>query len=146
MAMNDEKVKMTYITQKYFSGLDSYSFCQFVWGPSFELFSVKESVELLQAATGWDVTVDEFLTVGERRLNMMRAFNAREGLDAADDKLPPKFLRPLEGTGPTAGVLFDPDEAKHYRDVYYEMAGWDPQTGNPSEEKLASLGLGWIEL
>ncbi|MCS7180442.1 MAG: hypothetical protein NZ891_03720, partial [bacterium] len=27
---------------------------------------------------------------------------------------------------------------------YYEIAGWDPQTGMPTREKLAALGLEWI--
>ncbi len=103
-------------------------------------------MELLKAATGWDVTLDEFQLVGERRLNMMRAFNAREGMDARQDTLPPKFLRPLQGTGPTAGVYFKAEEAEHYRQVYYRMAGWDVATGNPSREKLASLGLDWIDV
>jgi hypothetical protein len=28
--------------------------------------------------------------------------------------------------------------------MYYEMAGWDPVTGNPKPETLDALGLGWL--
>ena len=29
-------------------------------------------------------------------------------------------------------------------DTYYEMAGWDKSTGNPTQEKMAELGLEWV--
>jgi hypothetical protein len=38
---------------------------------------------------------------------MMRAFNAREGITRANDKLPAKMFKALTGTGPTAGVALD---------------------------------------
>ena len=63
---------------------------------------------MLRAATGWDMTLDEFLQVGERRINMMRAFNAREGLTRENDTLKKKFFKPLQGTGPNAGVHYTP--------------------------------------
>ena len=71
---------------------------------------------------------------------------ARSGLDRKADVLPIKFGRPLQGTGPTAGVFFDAKENEHWRDLYYQMAGWDMDTGNPDRKKLASLGLDWIRL
>ena len=50
--------------------------CQFVFGPAWTLFGPQETVEMVKAVTGWDVTLDELMKVGERRLNMMRVFNA----------------------------------------------------------------------
>jgi aldehyde:ferredoxin oxidoreductase len=145
-SMNEEKVRLTYITQVFFSALDSYNLCQFVWGPSWELYGPDDMVAMLRAATGWDITLDEFMQVGERRLNMLRAFNAREGIDRKADVLPKKFAQPLRGTGPTAGVFFDPKEDAKWRDAYYRMAGWSVRTGNPGKRKLAALGLDWIDL
>ena len=145
-SLNDEKVRFTYITELYYSALDTYNLCQYVFGPAWNLFSADETIELLQAATGWDVTVDEFLKVGERRLNMMRAFNMREGFNRTRDNLPKKFFRPLQGTGPTAGVYLDEKQLEHNKDVYYQLAGWDINTGNPTHHKLEELELGWIEL
>jgi aldehyde:ferredoxin oxidoreductase len=101
---------------------------------------------MLNAAAGWDMSLDEFLKLGERRINMMRAFNAREGFSSKDDKLQKKYFEPLKGSGPTAGRYFKPGEFEFMRDTYYQLAGWDPVTGNPTKEKLASLGLDWIEL
>ncbi len=100
---------------------------------------------MLSAATGWDFTIDEIMQVGQRRLNMLRAFNAREGFNRADDVLPAKLSRPLKGDGPTSGVVVSPQEMEGYKDLYYQLAGWDAATGNPTPSKLAELGLEWIQ-
>jgi len=144
-SMNDEKIRFSFITEKYYSALDSYNLCQYVFGPAWNIYSADETIALLQAATGWDVSVDEYLEVGERRLNMMRAFNQREGFTRANDTLPKKFFKPLEGAGPTAGVSLSAEELEGFKDSYYKMAEWDASTGNPTVEKLKALELDWIE-
>jgi aldehyde:ferredoxin oxidoreductase len=50
-------------------------------------------VTVINAATGWQYTLAEFMLLGERRINLMRAFNAREGFSSKDDVLPPRLLR-----------------------------------------------------
>ena len=95
--------------------------------------------------TGWaDFSLDELMTIGERRLNMQRAFNAREGLTRADDKLPKKFFKALQGTGPTANVALTQEELSRAQDTYYELSGWDKTTGNPTAETLQRLDLSWV--
>jgi aldehyde:ferredoxin oxidoreductase len=60
-----------------------------------------------------------------------------------DDLLPELFYEPLK-TGPLAGKgAIDRGEFAAALDAYYRMAGWDTPDGNPSEAKLAELGLGW---
>jgi aldehyde:ferredoxin oxidoreductase len=145
-SLTDEKVRFAYVTQLFFSALESYSLCQFVFGPAWQLYGPAEMVEILNAATGWDIDVQEILDVGERRLNMMRAFNAREGFTRDDDTLPAKFYKPLQGKGPSAGVALDQAELEKAKEAYYNFAGWDAETGNPSQENLRALGLDWIEL
>jgi aldehyde:ferredoxin oxidoreductase len=142
--LSDDKVRFAYRTQCFYSALDTLGLCQFVWGPSWQLYGPSETVELLRAGTGWDdATLDEVLTVGERRLHLLRAFNAREGIGKAEDTLPKKMFRPLEGTGPTAGVALTPEEFERARESYYRLAGMDPATGYPTREKLGALGLEW---
>jgi len=144
-SMNNEMIRFAYLTQLFYSAADTYDLCQFVWGPSWQLYGPDETVEMLRAATGWDATIDEVMLVGERRLNMMRAFNGREGFDRSDDVLPKKFFVALQGTGPTSGIALSREDIEHYKDVYYTMAGWDVATGIPTDEKLESLGLDWIK-
>jgi hypothetical protein len=94
----------------FYSLLDTLELCQFVWGPAWTLYGPREIVSLVRAVTGWDVTLDELIQVGERRLNLLRVFNAREGFTRKEDGLPKKFFRTLEGTGPTAQTALDPVE------------------------------------
>ncbi len=137
-----EKVRFALKTQHFYSFLDSADLCQFVWGPAWTLYGPQETVDFVRAATGWeDFELDELLEVGERRLNMLRVFNARLGLDRRADRLPKKFFKALTGTGPTAGVALTHEEVEQAKDEYYRMAGWDVQTGNPTRETLARLGL-----
>jgi aldehyde:ferredoxin oxidoreductase len=139
-----DKVRFALRTQQFYSFLDTASLCQFVWGPAWTLFGPQETVDFVRAVTGWDdFDVDELMEIGERRLNMLRAFNAREGIDRTADRLPAKFFRPMTGTGPTAGVALDPAAIEGALDEYFRLAGWDGGTGNPTPQTLARLGLEW---
>jgi aldehyde:ferredoxin oxidoreductase len=140
-----EKVRMIYETQKFFSALDSICLCAFVWGTSCRVFGPEDTAKMLRAATGWeDFTLEELLQIGERRTNLMRAFNQRFGFSRQDDGLPAKFYKPLQGSGPTAGEHFTLEQIEHLKDQYYQLAGWDISTGNPTSDKLSSLGLEWV--
>jgi aldehyde:ferredoxin oxidoreductase len=99
-------------------------------------------VEGVRAATGWDVSLWELMKVGERRLNLLRAFNAREGVGAEADTLPAKLLTPLEG-GESDGVSVTMEEVGAAKQLYYQMAGWD-ESGRPTRAKLEELGLAWV--
>ncbi len=142
MSLGPEKVKFAYLTEVFYSMLDSVELCQFVWGPGWTLYGPAETAQLLQAVTGWDVTVGELMAVGERRLNLMRTFNAREGLDRKADKLPKKFYKALQGEGPTAGIALTHDEIEAALDGYYHLAEWTVD-GRPTRAKLEQLDLAW---
>jgi aldehyde:ferredoxin oxidoreductase len=144
-SLNAEKVRFAAYGQRFYSLLDTLELCQFVWGPAWTLYGPTETVELVRAVTGWPVSLFELMKVGERRLNMLRLFNAREGFSRKDDCLPPKFFKPLQGTGPTAGVAIDPVEFEQAMSLYYEINGW-AQDGTPTPAKLADLGISWAEV
>jgi aldehyde:ferredoxin oxidoreductase len=144
-SLGPDKVRFAFKGQQFYSFLDSACLCQFVWGPAWTLYGPTETVEFVRAATGWqDFTLDELLAVGERRINMMRAMNARLGLDRKADALPEKFFTPLTGEGPTAGISLSHDEIQSALEEYYRQAEWEPQSGNPTTQGLARLGLSWI--
>jgi aldehyde:ferredoxin oxidoreductase len=142
-AMNPEKVEFALKTQYNYSATDTIDVCQFVFGPSWQLFGPQDMADLMTAATGWDVSVDDIQTIGRRRLNLMRAYNAREGLTRDHDTLPKKlFTKPLSG-GRTDGMTLDPDELDMAITQYFELAGWDVETGIPRRTTLEEVGLGW---
>ena len=143
-SLGPDKVRFALKGQQFYSFLDTAALCQFVWGPAWTLYGPDETVEFVRAATGWDdFSLDELLEVGERRLNMLRLFNAREGIDRKADRLPKKFFRALAGSGPTAGVSLAEKEIEAAKDEYYRQSGWDAKTGNPTRRTLERLGLEW---
>jgi aldehyde:ferredoxin oxidoreductase len=142
LSLGAEKVKFAYLGEAFYSMLDSVELCQFVWGPGWTLYGPKETAEMVNAVTGWDVTVEELVRVGERRLNLMRVFNAREGFDRKQDKLPKKFFKALQGEGPTAGIAITHEEVEFALDEYYRLAGWT-KDGKPTKETLAKIDLAW---
>lgn len=141
--LSEAKVRFAYRTQLFYSLLDTLGLCQFVWGSSWQLYGPSETVELVGHATGWDVTLDELMQIGERRLNLLRAFNAREGHGRESDKLPRKLFQPLQG-GPSDGIALDEEQMERALNAYYQMAGWDQQTGYPTAQRLEELGIGWV--
>jgi aldehyde:ferredoxin oxidoreductase len=144
LSLGPEKIRFALKGQHFYSFLDTADLCQFVFGPAWTLYGPQETVDFVRAATGWDdFTLDELLAVGERRLNMLRLVNARMGIGREADRLPDKFFRPLKGAGPTAGVSISKEEIETAKDSYYDLAGWSRQTGNPTRETLARLGLEW---
>jgi aldehyde:ferredoxin oxidoreductase len=142
-SLESDKVEFVRKTQYLYSMMDSLNMCQFVWGASWQLYGPEQMVQMIQAVTGWDVTIQELMTVGERRLNLMRLFNAREGFDHKQDTLPEKFLaRGLEG-GPTQDWKVDRDAFQTALKEYYRQCQWDQETGNPTSETLNRLGVSW---
>jgi aldehyde:ferredoxin oxidoreductase len=139
-SLGPEKVRFAAYTHIFYSILDTLELCQFVWGPAWTLYGPSEIVELVRAVTGWQVSLNELMKVGERRLNMLRYFNAREGFTRKEDALPKKFFQPLKGEGPTAGVALDPEEFETALDTYYQLMGWTPD-GVPTPVKLAEMGI-----
>ena len=100
-------------------------------------------MKLVRAVTGWKVTIAELLTVGERRLNMMRVFNSREGIDRKQDTLPEKFFKQALKDGPTDGWKLDQAEFETAKEEYYRQSGWDVTSGLPTPQTLDRLGLEW---
>ncbi|HLO27994.1 MAG TPA: aldehyde ferredoxin oxidoreductase C-terminal domain-containing protein, partial [Anaerolineales bacterium] len=141
-SLTPEKVRFAYLTEVFYSMLDSVELCQFVFGPAWTLYGPAETVEMVRAVTGWDVTVEELMEVGKRRLNLFRTFNAREGLDRKADKLPKKFFKQLQGAGPTAGIALTHEEVDSAIDEYYKLAGWTAD-GVPTPETLKLHDIEW---
>ena len=96
-------------------------------------------VEGYKHLTGRDISVQEGLKVGEKIINLARAFNAREGFDRKDDAMPERFL-----TEPVSGGMQDGARVENFDamiDEFYTECGWDLKTGWPTRAKLEELGL-----
>jgi aldehyde:ferredoxin oxidoreductase len=93
-------------------------------------------VKLLSQATGWSSDIVWWQRTGERIFDLKRAFNNRLGVRRGNDRLPERLLIPMSngsrGRTPRVQTLLE---------EYYAARDWDWQTGQPSREKLVSLGL-----
>ncbi len=70
--------------------------------------------------------------------HLERAYNARLGLRAKDDILPPRFTEDPMPEGPAKGKVNDILEP--IREAWYRQHGWDEE-GVPTRQTLIDYGL-----
>lgn len=112
------------------------SICNFIsWG-------LDDTVALVRAATGWDVSAYELLALGERVLTLARVYNMREGLTAADDEPAERTYEPTRNGVLSHGGL-DREALRAAIHDYYGLMGWDRETGIPKADTLHALNASW---
>ena len=134
-ASHDGKAAEVKAGQEKSAITDSLGICKF---QAYGLGLARDILPLLNAATGLELSHEEFMGIGERVNNLTRMFNAREGADGGADRLPPRCLEPLS-SGKRAGM---PMDIGGMLAEYYRVCGWDGN-GVPTREKLESLSLGF---
>jgi aldehyde:ferredoxin oxidoreductase len=72
--LNEEKSRLFWVTQCGFSAIDSLSICQFIFG-HWTMFDLNQLVDLVNAATGWNTSLYELMQIGQRRIQLFRAFS-----------------------------------------------------------------------
>ena len=95
-----------------------------------------QSLAILRAVTGWDLTPEEMVATAHRGLTLARLFNLREGFTRADDRLPARFGDALPRH---AGLTREQQE--QIVTEYYVEQGWDPVAGVPTAETIRALDL-----
>jgi aldehyde:ferredoxin oxidoreductase len=92
----------------------------------------------LEATTGMEMPVERLQRIGERIYNLQRCYNALHGITRADDRLPRRFADEPSPSGNAKGQTID---VEPMLEDYYQLRGWDPERGWPTQEKLRELGL-----
>ena len=133
-ALNEEKMRLFYHELNWQHFLDCALVCMF------HPYQYEHLAQALTGATGVAYSVEDVLAVGERAQVLSRLFNEREGFSVADDELPERVMTAFE-EGPLSGEALTPEEFAWARRRYYELMGWDPETGHPLPERVAALGL-----
>jgi aldehyde:ferredoxin oxidoreductase len=109
--------------------------CFFMWftGPS----GADAMIECFKFVCGWDFTLDDMLTIGDRIATIRTAFNLREGINPITDfKLPARVMpRVIKKEGRPEADLYT------MRRDYLEVMDWDQATFMPSRSRLEQLGL-----
>jgi aldehyde:ferredoxin oxidoreductase len=97
-------------------------------------------VDLVRGVTGWDVDEQELRAVVSRGLSMARLFNLREGITAADDKLPKRLHEPLL-KGPLSDKRLAEEDVQAMVAAYYQEQGWQVGSGAPLGGTLQALEI-----
>jgi aldehyde:ferredoxin oxidoreductase len=100
---------------------------------------------LFSLVTGVETSVDELWKAGERIWNLRRAaLVRRSGRTRADDTFPDAIFDTvwLDGDGlEVHETQFVREEFEALKDRYYELSGWDVETGRPTRAKLEALDM-----
>ncbi len=121
--------------------LSSMVMCSFVAGVPWSKRNPGIVCDMLNAATGWNTTPEEYWATAKRMITVMRAFNIREkGISRKDDILPERLRTEPLPEGPKKGEVFTDADTKKMQDDYYAYYGWD-ENGIPTEETLKKLKL-----
>lgn len=134
------KAWMAIWTQHLYSVSDATGLCRF-WTKFFapDMFGFDEPTEMINAVTGWDISREQLLEIGERIWNIERLFNVRDGLGRKHDMPPRLWVEPIK-EGMYKGIGVDLDKYEKLLDEYYDLHGWDRE-GNPTAETLKRLNL-----
>ena len=117
--------------------LNSIGGCVVIWWSN--ALETAALIDGYRCLTGRDMSIEKALHVGERSINLARAFNCREGFSRKDDAMPERFLKEPVNGGPRDGARIDDFDGMI--DEYYTEAGFDLETGWPTRAKLEELEL-----
>lgn len=122
---------------EYMHVVNSGGMCQFIMMAA----NTANMPDWFNAVTGWDMSMDEMIGVGERIANLRMAYEVREGGNPRKRAVPTRVTgETTEGTsaGPLAGVKLDTELLET---DFLKACDWDTETCIPSKSKPESIGL-----
>ncbi len=119
---------------------DCLGICTFVSSASF-VVGFPYMAKLYALATGTDATEASLSEAGRRIVTLERMFNIREGYTRQKDILPYRMMNEPVSGGPMAGHVTPVSELQEMLNEYFELNGWDPETGIPTSQSLERLRL-----
>jgi aldehyde:ferredoxin oxidoreductase len=142
----DNKARLVVYYERLQAILDSLNVCLFTsnW-IGLDMPDHEDYARLYSTATGRAVDGSELMNIGERIHNIEKAFNVlHAGFDRRDDYPPSRLMEEPIKSGPHQGERLEKDKWDQMLDEYYEIHGWDKETGLQTREALENLGLGHV--
>ena len=99
--------------------LDSLILCKFLRNVFEDFYS--ESARLLELSTGWPMTSEQLMQIGEKIVNSRKEFNIRAGWSPEEDRLPKMIFEKKTESGQ---VLFTEQELQQAMRSYNVKRGW----------------------
>ena len=94
--------------------------------------------ELLTLVTGKKWTEEEMFEIGERVINLARAFNQREGFNRKNDTMPKRLANEALKSGAGEGQKIPEEAFDDMLSQYYDVMGWD-ENGMVPDSVIATL-------
>jgi len=130
----NKKVEAQVIDTAFHQVMHSAGMCMFALS-----FGAYPFLDLINALTGWNMSIEECLENGIKIQTLRQLFTLREGINLSNNKLPPRvYGDPPLKDGPLKGITVE--YAEFYR-KYCEKIGWDPNSGFPLRQTLNDLKL-----
>lgn len=104
----------------------------------FNPYSYEDMTRLYSLATGRNVTKDDFIRVSLRIESIARIWHILLGYTDVWSQVPRKMIE--DPNGPR----FRREEIEEAVKEFFRLRGWDVETGLPSHEYLANLGIDWM--
>jgi aldehyde:ferredoxin oxidoreductase len=110
------------------------------------IFTIRTRLEnvcrALNAATGWNVTVDDAVNFGRRTAAINRVVSLRCGITPAVERPSKRYgSTPVDGPAKGQAIMEQWDKMV---DIWYRDVGYDRKTGKPHPRTLKSLDLDWL--
>lgn len=98
--------------------------------------TLSETLAGFNAVTGWNWSIEEFMTTGERIHTFQRLINIRDGMGGSCDRLPRRMFEPSQ-VGIRARKV---PPLQPMLSEYYRLRGWN-HSGKPTRETLKRLEI-----
>jgi aldehyde:ferredoxin oxidoreductase len=103
---------------------------------------VSDYVALLNSVTGLDLEEEELMRIGKQGRNLEKAFNTLHTNMGRQDDLPPRrYMEEPVKSGPYKGYRCERERWDEMLDEFYELQGWDKETGLQTCKGLVELGM-----
>lgn len=112
---------------------DSLGICRFMTE------KIQHVIEAVNASTGFNYTLDEIMRIGKKIMNLSRIYNLLSGITVEVEIPSPRYGSAVVD-GPNKGSHPGKDLPK-MRSMYFELMGWDKDSGIPLPETLEELEL-----
>ena len=140
--LEPKKVRNYKALSNCWSATDTLCVCIFAAPPTRSM-TLEEMATLLGAITGWESSSYEVMAFGERRINLTKIYNIREGVKPEADTLPERFFTDPITVGRWENYSIDKVKFNEMIQTYYAMMGWDVK-GVPRYATLLENHLEWV--
>ena len=134
--IDEEKARAAAACSKFMSLSNGAGMCMF------GLFLGSKKIptfDWLNAASGWKLTPEDYMLIGERIQTLKQAFNIKHGIEPKDNFISGRALGTVpQKEGANKGRSVDIEKLAP---DYWEQFGWDKNTGKPKQETLRKLDI-----